>query len=366
MLHQETTDKSVIVNEVVNHLIGFGSGATRPSVEEDVRRASREFDRGTMRGYCKVLIAHLEESPDSVGELDSLLVLGLAYPSLMGRHKIQLAQEGRRLAHLLEKAGDTERAQEFLEVISGQEPENRSVDKDLASMMRRTGNVDRLVDRYVRRAEEAMAEGRRRDAITWLREILLLDRSRSDIARMIRDLQYEEREQRVAWRRRVRLAAVMFIVVGLAVGVVFRELHIQNTYATLTPQHGQDHASLQQRLENLDRMLTANPLWLGMFQAGRERAELKKQISELEFQAEEDALKAAEAKKQQIMSADAARTRGLLSLEERDFPGAQREFAKALELAPAEWAERTRVVADMKAISELTPEQIRNLQGGKQ
>lgn len=364
MLHQETTDKSVIVNEVVNHLIGFGQGETRPSVEEDVLRAAREFDRGTMRGYCKVLIGHLKESPDSVGELESLLVLGLAYPSLMGRHKIQIAQEGRRLAHLLEGQGETDRAQEFLEVISQQLPENRGVDKQLASMMRRTGNVDRLVDRYVRRAEEAMANGRRRDAITWLREILLLDRSRSDIARMIRDLQYEEREQGVAWRRRVRLGALMFIVVGLAVGVVFRELHIQNTYATLTPQLGEDRASLQERLDNLDHLITANPLWLGMFQAGRERADLKKRLSVLEFQAEEDALIAAEEQKQTLMLAEAARTRGLLLLEQRDFAAAQREFARALEVAPADWDVRARVIGDMKAISELTPQQIRDMQGG--
>ena len=364
MLHEETTDKSVIVNEVVNHLIGFGRGETRPSVAEDVRRTSREFDRGTMRGYCKVLIEHLKGAPDSVGELDSLLVLGLAYPSLMGRHKIQIAQEGRRLAHLLEGAGDTERAQQFLEVISSQLPENRSVDKDLASMLRRTGNVDRLVDRYVRRAEEAMAEGRRRDAITWLREILLLDRSRSDIARMIRDLQYEEREQRLAWRRRVRLGALLFTVVALVVGVVFRELHIQNTYETLTPQVGEDRASLQLRLENLDRLINVNPLWLGMFQAGRERADLKKQIAELEFQAEEDALVAANALKHSLMQADAARTRGLLLLEQRDFAGAQREFARCLEVAPADWAQRARVLGDMKAISELSPDQIRALQGG--
>lgn len=363
MLQQDTNDNSLMVEECVSQLIGFGQGETRPTVQQDVERASREYDRGTMRGYCKALVEHLEGAPDSVPQLEALLVLGLAYPSLMGRHKIQVVQEGRRLAHLLESAGEVERAQQFLEFISQELPENRSVDKDLASMMRRTGNVDRLVDRYVRRSEEALGEGRRRDAITWLREILLLDRSRSDIARMIRDLQYEEREIRLNWRRRFRIAAVLLVVVGMAVGVVFRELHIQNNYASLMPQRGDDRVALQSRLDKLDELINANPLWLGMFQAGRERADLKKSISELDSKAAQEALRAADAHKESLMAADASRTRGLLLLEQRDFAGAQSHFSEALENAPADWAERERVVADLKAISELTPEQIEQLRG---
>ena len=363
MLHQDTTDKSLMVEEIVSRLTGFGQGEDRPSVREDVERATREFDRGTMRGYCKALIEHLEGAHDDVGALDALLIIGFAFPSLMGRYKIQVVQEGRRLAHLLEGAGDVERAQEFLERISQDDPANRGVDKDLASMMRRTGNIDRLVDRYVRRAEEAMSEGRRRDAITWLREILLLDRSRSDIARMIRDLQYEEREIRLNWRRRIRIAAVMTVVIGLAVGVVFRELHIQTTYADLAPQSDESRDALQARLGNLDQLINDNPLWLGMFQASRERADLKARIALLDAAAAEAAQGLADERANMLMRAEAARTRGLLFLEQRDFEGAERAFARALELAPEDWDQRTRVHADREAIADLSPEQLRQLKG---
>lgn len=366
MVHQETTSKNTMVEEIVSQLTDFGRGEDRPSVQDDVERAASQFDKGTIRGYCAALIEHLEQAPDSVAELDALIVLGLAYPSLMSKHRIQVSQEGRRLAHLLENAGEVDRAQQVLEVISSEQPANRRVDKDLASMMRRTGNVDRLVDRYVRRAEEAMSDGRRRDAITWLREILLLDRSRSDIARMIRDLQYEQREIKLAWRRRLRIAGMLVVVVGLAVGVVFRELHVQNNYATLTPQLGQDRAALQQRLDNLDNLITSNPLWLGMFQAGRERAELKKRLAVLDAAAARNAVRLADERAEAMLEAESARTQGLLFLEQRDFSNAGDAFAKALEVAPADWSERARVTEDLKAISELTSEQIERLGGGDQ
>ena len=366
MLHQDTTDKSLIVEEIVSRVTGYGQGEDQPSVREDVDHATREFDRGTMRGYCKALIEHLEHAPDDIAALDALMIVGFAYPSLMGRYKIQVVQEGRRLAHLLENNGDVDRAAELLERISQDDPANRGVDKDLASMMRRTGNIDRLVDRYVRRAEEAMSEGRRRDAITWLREILLLDRSRSDIARMIRDLQYEQREIRLNWRRRIRIAAVMTVVIGLAVGVVFRELHIQKTYSQLSPQTGEDREALEIRLANLDSLINDNPLWLGMFPASRERADLRRQVAELDAAAAEEAQRLADEYSNKLMRAEAARTRGLLFLEQRDFEGAERAFERALELAPADWNQRSRVEADRLAIAELTPEQIRQLKGASE
>jgi len=363
VLQQDTTGKNVMVEEAVSQLTDFGSEGARPTVQEEVERAASEFDRGTIKAYCAALVEHLEQAPDSLAELEALIVLGLAHPPMMSRYRIQIAQEGRRLAHLLEAAGMVDRAQEVLEIVSHEQPGNRRVDQDLASMMRRTGNVDRLVDRYVRRAEEAMADGRRRDAITWLREILLLDRSRSDIARMIRDLQYEEREIKLAWRRRLRIAGMLVVVAGLAAGVVFRELHIQSTYANLTPQMGNSRQDLQSRLNNLDSLINSNPLWLGMFQAGRERADLRKRIAELDAAAAQDALREADQRATRVLEAESARTKGLLLLEQRDFQGAAQEFAEALGVAPADWSERARVAADLEAISELTPEQVQRLRG---
>jgi tetratricopeptide (TPR) repeat protein len=270
----------------------------------------------------------------------------------MMANRIALGQEGRRLANRLEATGETMRAQDLLELLSQNDPRDRGVDKQLASIMRRTGNVDRLVERYLRRAEEAVADGRRRDAITWLREVLMLDRSRRDVARMIRDLQYEAREVKEGWSRRLRMVGIVLISAAMGVGLVYRELHVQRAYQSLEPAVSGDLDSLRARIGALDSLISKNRLWLGVFEAGRERAAIRGEIDRIEAKQAEIARELADRRAEQAMVTDAARTRGILMLEEHDFEGAAAQFEAALETAPLDWEHRARLEADIAAIEE--------------
>ena len=94
-------------------------------------------------------------------------------------------QKHGQFATLLERHGDVDNAQTLLELLTARDPDDKELDHGLASLMQRTGNADRLIERYLSRSEDAAREGRRRDAITWLREVLSIDRSRRDVARML-------------------------------------------------------------------------------------------------------------------------------------------------------------------------------------
>ena len=345
-----TTEKKPIVEEVVAALLGGAEAGAQADLGARVERTESEFDSRTAASFCKTLVEELTDDPGSVRTLEALIVLGLAHPKVLARHRIPLAQEGRRLAVLLEKTGDVARAQTLLEALAAASPKDRGLDHELASMMRRTGNADRLVERYLHRAEEAMRDGRRREAITWLREVLLVDGSRRDVARMIRDLRYEEAERVAAWKRRVRMFGLVLFLAGLAAGVVYRELHIQREYASLAPAQEGDLVSLRDRLERLNTLIAGNPLWLGMFAAGRERSELRTQIDRIEASLAERARARLEERARAETTAEAARLRGRMAAEHMDFDSALEEFQLALQVSPADWAPRAQIETDIRAI----------------
>ena len=297
-----------------------------------------------------LLAKHLESSPDDVGALEALAILCLAHPKLARRVRFSLIGEGRRLATLLQREGRAERAQEFLEALAHRAPKDRGLEQDLASVMRRTGNVDRLIERYLERAEEAEASGRRRDAVTWLREVLMLDSSRRDVARMIRDLQYETRQTKEARHRRWRGTGLVVVLAAIVAGAVLRELFVQGQYASIPPAAEGNRQSVEERLARLDRLIELNPLWLGMFRAGRERADLRVEVERIYArEAELERAKANERAERQIM-AESARLRARAMVENKDFAGAAEQYQQALELAAPNWVHRARVEADLEAV----------------
>jgi hypothetical protein len=278
------------------------------------------------------------------------VVLCLAHEKLDRSLRFALIPQGRRLASLLRREGRVERAQEVLEALAQRAPRDRGLEKDLASVMRRTGNVDRLIERYLARAEEAEACGRRRDAITWLREVLMLDSSRRDVARMIRDLQYETRLSFDLRNRRWRAIGLWLLLFGFVTGVVFRELYIRNLYASIPPAAESSRPSIEERMARLDGLIENNPLWLGMFRAGRERAHLRGEIERLSAQEARQEREEADALAERLIMAESARLRARQLLENTDLAGAVEQYGLALELAPEEWPHRARVRADLDAV----------------
>lgn len=368
---QSTTENEHTVSEVVNDLMGEqvdqvdladtvspadtvdpAVPAEPPSLEAQVRRAAKEIDARTAESYCRVLLAHLAENAQSLQELDALMILGLAHPSVFEAHRIPFAQEGRRLANLLEQDGNSKRAQALLEAIMALSPGDRQIDHELASMMRRTGNADRLIERYMRRAEEAVVSGKTKEAISWLQEILLVDRSRRDVARMIRDLRWGDQEKRVKWRSRIRMSAAILSLIIVAVLVYQRERDVDERYAAVPEAVSGDLRSLHTRLDELDRLEQENPFSLHLFQASKERARLKVEIALLEAQRAQAAMALKNERDAQLAIAESARKQGRIYAQQNRFPEALEEFERALADGPSQWDQRKQVQIDVNAIRE--------------
>jgi tetratricopeptide (TPR) repeat protein len=312
------------------------------------------------------LLERLAEDPSSVRGLEALLLLGLAHPSLLDQNRIPLAQEGRRLAVLLERAGEVERAQTLLEVLAQRAPADRGVERELNGIMRRSGSLDRLVERHLRRAEDAIKAGRREEAVHWLREVLVLDSSRRDVARMIRDLRYEDTDKRNRWRRRLQVAALLTVFGAVGGGIVMREQRIEAEYAQLPKVHPKDVGAMRAQMQQLDDWIAKNPLWLGMFDAGRERSRLRTEIEQLEAALHEAQRIALATHAKQEIAAEAERVLGRMSAEGNDFPLALEHFQRALELAPADWKARGQVETDVTAITAWLQQNEVTQQGQKQ
>jgi len=220
-------------------------------------------------------------------------------------------------------------------------------------MMRRSGDVDELIDRCLQRADEAVRAGRPMDAIPWLQEILLHDQTRRDVARMIRDLRYQEIANRARIKRRNRLA-LLLVVVSTALSALFvREHHISGEYEALPPLSSDDSGALDARLAGIDTLIADNRFWLGMFEVYEERSELQRQKDLLEAKlAEEERLRIQRIGQRQAM-AEAARLRGLDFGDQGDYRTALGHLKRSLDLSTSDWDQRERVTADVTAIEKL-------------
>ncbi len=346
----------LIVEDVVTALTGVAEqdpsseGVQAADLCQQLERAAAEFDKRTADAFGRALLDSLTEDPGNLRQLEALIILGLAHPDVLERHRISLAVEGRRLAVLLERAGELERARSVLELLAGRMPGERTIDHELAGILRRSGNTDELVDRYLRRAESAVEEGNISEAIPWLQEILLLDRTRRDVARMIRDLRYQEAERQTGRRRRNRLLVVLVLISAALTAAVGREVKVHREFAQLAPADPDQPETLYQRREALEKFIATHRVWLGVLSATSERDELTQAIAdhEREVARREHAQEAK--KRRQNELAEAARMRGLMFAEREDFERALVDFEKALSLTDDQWEHRAQVEADVAAI----------------
>lgn len=348
------TEERPLVDDVVEALTGPGGEETVDlDLLEQMERAAEEVDRRTASAFAKALVDSLSEDPGDTRRLEALLILGLAHPRILERYQVSLAAEGRRLCVLLENDGELERARSLLELLVSHLPDDRTLQQDLSSMMRRTGDVDELIDRCLQRADEAVRTGRPMDAIPWLQEILLHDQTRRDVARMIRDLRYQEMANRARIKRRNRLALLLVVVSTTLSALFVREHHISGEYEALPPLSSDDTGTLDARLAGIDTLIADNRFWLGMFSVYEERSELQRQKDRIEAKlAEEERTRIQRIGQRQAM-AEAARLRGLDFVDQGDYRTALGHLKRSLDLSTSDWGQRERVTADVAAIEKL-------------
>jgi len=351
------SENHLIVEDVVSAITGAVGNGGAEELRFQMERAAAEFDKRTANAFGRALLDSLCEDPGNLRQLEALLILGLAHPDVLEHHRISLAVEGRRLAVLLERSGEPERARIVLELLSRNMPEERTIDHELAGLMRRAGHTDELVERYLHRAEQAVEDGRVGEAIPWLQEILLLDRTRRDVARMIRDLRYQDAERAAQRSRRTRVMLIVFLLSAVLTAVVAREVRLHREFAALPAVDADDAQSLYARYQAIDAFIHDHRVWAGLIGATGERGELRRRINEHELSANErEVAENADAQQNREM-ADASRMRGLMNSEQGDFAAALEDFQRALQYADADWPHRQEVERDVEALKKWQAEQ---------
>lgn len=312
--------------------------------------AAEEFDRRTATAFCDALLDQLSDDPANVRLLEALVILGLAHPDVLSRARISLAVEGRRLAVLLERGGEPERAQAVLEFLAARLPGEPTIDQELAGLMRRSGNTAALVERYLSRAEAAVERGRVGEAIPWLQEVLLIDRTRRDVARMIRDLRYGEVARERASQRRTRWALGLATLSTLATVGVAWNLDARHRFAQLPAAEAGDEAALRCRLGALEGLAHARPIWIGSTRVAAERQRLQEQLEGLEQAEQSQAQQQEQRAVEQLAEAEAHRLRGLALVESLRLEEALIALDACLQIAPPNWEHAEQVHTDAEAL----------------
>lgn len=324
----------------------------RPEIARLIERAREDLDADTAQTWALGVLEVLSANSEDALALEALLVLGLAHPQVHQRHRIGMPQEGRRLAILLERSGDAVRAEHLLEVLIDQNRGDTALQTELSALVRRSGTLGRKVERHLRAAEEAVQQGNRAEAVRWLREVLALDPRRRDVARMIRDLRFEETQVRAGWVQRSRVALVACLAVAVVAVLIGRERRISEEIAALPAAKPGDLLSTQERLAALQEVFDANLAWVTMWSAGQERAALKTEAERLSAAEADAKARLAEARARARILADAELAQARVAADRFEFDSAQAHFEQALRLAPQGWESRGQVEREIALLVE--------------
>lgn len=339
------------VEQVIAAVTGSGeSDLQAEALCQRMEAASREFDRRTAEAFCEALLDRLGDDPSNLRLLEALVILGLAHQEVLEKARISLAVEGRRLAVLLERGGETERARAVLEFLSANLPSDQVIDHELAGLMKRSGETEALVERYLARAEQAVAEGRVAEAIPWLQEVLLTDRNRRDVARMIRDLRASEVERERRGRGRLKLAALLLCVTTLLSLATSWELDARKRFASL-PAAGTE-AGIESRLMGLEQLAERRPIWTGARGVREERRQLEERRQDRVRKSLMEAEEEREFAGDRGRLAESAWLLGQQQAENGELAACLASLRRALELAPLDWPRRAQAEIDCAALEQ--------------
>jgi tetratricopeptide (TPR) repeat protein len=344
-----------------------GAPESRGQPEAHLRQRVDEvagFDRKTVEECLQVLSKSIGGGEDDDPEiLEALVVLGLSQPELAQQTGLSPLATGRKLAARLERGGEADHALAVLELLAEHFPGQKTLERDLAGLMRRKGMVQELVERYIAQAQKLLKQGKDGEAIEWLREVLLLDRTRKDIARMIRDLRYQEADTFKERKKRWRVASLSLGLSLLLTTGFLHEYVVLKEFEQLTPLTNGDQAAMNQRLGELETFMERHPIWHGSLKVVGERAHLRIEIDRIH----QKQLLAEDKRHEELVrrreEANLARERGLLAFDAGDYLAALSEFQQALELSPPEWPVRERLERDIQAIHAFIDDPVTGVEG---
>ncbi len=349
-----TTKRNLIIEDVINALYADGlEGGPQGNLRSQVKRLHVELGRRKASAFTKKLLNSLTESPDELVQLEALVMLGFAHPDVARKHHIALATEGRRLGALLEKAGRPDRAKEVFELLCEYSPTDRTMEIELAGVMRRAGNSEELIERYLERAQEHLARGESKLALPWLQEAYALDRSRADVSALIRDARHDHHHRLTSFRSNRRFALMFLLVLGVAAAIGYRERNLHNSYMAIPAANGDSTTSIAARLGSLQLFQDENAYWLGMSRVESEIEELSARGKEILFEAIEAQKAVARELAEKTQEANHFRRLGLQCSDRSEFSEARLQFEEALKVAPTDWEHAVSTRRDVDAIRRL-------------
>lgn len=346
---QTAAEQPPPVEEVVATLTsaagaGYGGAA---ALRAGMRCASDKFDEQTAGTIARSLVENLCRNPDDVRVLETLVLLGLAHPGALTDIRVSLETEGRRLALLLERGGQYERAYCVGNLIA----ESAHADGGAS-----TKQGVEVVAQLLRDAEFAAARGRNDAAIRCLQEAQNIDPSRQDIAAAIRDLRRKREYRKSSALRAVKIAVFVTVFSGLATGITLRERRIWRSFKALPAATADDLEGMRSRLAGIESLLEQEKFWVTMPIALLQKDLLGHDIELLARPVQPivtdvpGGASAVLAQASPYAEADAARARGLEHAEKGRVLDALRDLREALEVAPVDWVYRTRVEANVAAL----------------
>jgi tetratricopeptide (TPR) repeat protein len=310
------------------------------------------MDPGTAAECAEVLlsVAHGEGSDPEV--LEALVILALSHPKLAKQAAIDAVGLGRRLAAAFERGGEPERGFAVLEILHHHYPGQPTLERELAQLMRRQGMVKDLVGRYFERARGLVREGRHGEAAGWLKEILQLDPSCKEAARLLRDLRFKHSTRRPS--RSIAFRPLLVIALlglgGSAVGL--RELRLRGEYLALPTSAEGNLESQELRLAAIERFIESHPFWHGSLRVLTERTDLRLKLALAEERERIERHEREQRERERLEAADLCRARGLMHAQSGDLARALESFREALSYGGAEWAAFEQVSRDVSALEE--------------
>ncbi|MEX1025157.1 MAG: hypothetical protein WD226_08780 [Planctomycetota bacterium] len=318
--------------------------------------AVADLEREFLEECVQVLVASDGGDETDADILEALFVLGLGRPEVLAEMGLDQVSIGRRLAARMEREELPEASLAVLEFLLEHDPEHRGVQRDHAALMRRLGMVQSLVDRHLAAAGQLMSNGRNAEAIEVLREVLLLDRTRKDVARTIRDLRFadiekhDERKNRVRKLLLVAAGSVLLVLLGL------RERRLFDEYRALAGDDAGTVESVGARLNGVERFVDRHPVWLGSFGALEERGRLRIELDRLIREADRERLLRDQSLQHALEEAAWAMERGRDRARSGDFVSAIAELQRALELGGDDWSESEQIERNIRVLQQALDE----------
>jgi tetratricopeptide (TPR) repeat protein len=340
-----------VLERVVSTLVG---DSAQPEYADLVASAAERYGQTTP--FVRTLRRHVERHTRDLRALEGLVILSLGCREAAARERIEPVREARRLTEGLVNTGDAARACCLLEYLMELCPADADLRREYESIARKAGDRRRPIEYHLRLAQEAEDKRKRRQAIKHLRNALLLDPSRRDIAEWIGELSRGTGRPRITYvlgRLTVRVLMVGVLAGLVALGVAAgsgHEREARQRWDGLPAATPGDASEVELRLAAIELFVADVWLWSGMFQARAERAALTTELAGLRRKLEtERDTRWVLPPEHPLPSDETLRLARQLTLE-GDYAAAAEAFALALEQAPEDWPPREKVTRDLAAL----------------